>query len=148
MCDSFHISIVLVTKEIHFFWGSYWNSPLCWQWHPTSLTLISPCVLTKVIKENPKLDLPLESSSSQAPCCLAFFPLIRLVAVFPSHSCLPTSYYFLNWQMVSNGNALLKSSCRRLSFFCLCLKHGLSFHVSLENSLNFSPFCLYVHVTC
>jgi len=67
--DSFHISVVLVAKEIHFFWGSYCN-PLCWQWQPAMLTLISPLVYAKVIKENAKLDLSLKNSSSRAPCCL------------------------------------------------------------------------------
>lgn len=59
---------------------------LYWQQHSTSLTLISPVVHAKVIKENTQLDLSLKNSSSQAHCCLKFFPLILLVAVFPLHT--------------------------------------------------------------
>lgn len=90
---------------------------LYWQWQPTSLPLISPVVHAKVIKENTKLDLSLKNSSSQAPCCLKFFPLVLLVAVFSLHSCLLTG--FLNWHLVSIGNALLKSTYVRLTEFLL-----------------------------
>lgn len=90
---------------------------LYWQWQPTSLPLISPVVHARVIKENTKLDLSLKNSSSQAPCCLKFFPLVLLVAVFSLRSCLLTG--FLNWHLVSAGNALLKSTYVRLTEFLL-----------------------------